>query len=182
MHRFELFSKEVALLLVDVQERLLPVMNEAEACLKANCNLAEGFGILDLPIFVTEQYPKGLGETVAPLREKLSGADVWDKISYTAVDETLLAKLKEKGIKQIVIGGIESHICVWMTARDLTNAGYEVFVAEDAVSSRTERNKQNAIALMRQYGIVVSNVETVLFDILKKAGSPEFKAISKLIK
>ena len=171
-------------LLIDIQERLLPAMTGGEEIVKQAEILLKAAEILDIPVIVTEQYPKGLGPTVPELEALLPAAkaEKFEKITYTALTPEVLAKLKELGAKRMVVFGMETHVCVWQTVRDLLASDYEVHVLADAVCSRKNRDRDVALDGLRQLGAMVSVSETALFDLLGRAGTPEFKAISKLIK
>lgn len=182
MDKFTLRQDEAVLLVIDIQERLAPVMYSGDQVIDNTNILLQTASILDFPVLVTEQYPKGLGKTVENICENLSQAKTYEKTEFSACVSELVEELKGLARKKIIITGMETHVCVFQTVRELLNLGYEVFVAEDAVSSRTEANYKNALQLMTQMGAVVTNVETIIFDLLKKAGTPEFKELSKLIK
>lgn len=178
-----LLQKETtALLVIDVQERLMPVIFEQEKIF-ANVNkLLRGAEILSLETIITEQYPKGLGNTCKEV-EIGEGKTLIEKVCFSCMlSEPVTEQLKLTNKKSLIICGVESHICVLKTTLDAIKQGYEVHVVADAVSSRTVENKQIAIDRMRQAGAFITSVESVLFMLLDKAGTDEFKAISKLIK
>ena len=174
------------LLLIDIQEKLAPAIADHDSIIRSSAILLQAAGILDVPVLVTEQYPKGLGPTVPALREgleqTLSSLGVIEKMAFSACTPEVMAAIHSTGRRKIVIAGMETHVCVFQTSRDLKAAGFEVFLAEDAVGSRTVANRNNGLELIRACGAVITNVETLLFDWLKVAGTPEFKQISKLIK
>jgi nicotinamidase-related amidase len=173
---------KTAFLMVDVQEKFLPAVCGAEKLVKNANILLKGAGILGVPVFVTEQYPKGLGHTCAEI-EMPEGKEVFEKCSFSCFGcRGLPEKLKEMGIKSIVLFGVESHVCILQTALDAMHRGLEVHVAEDAVSSRMEENRCIGIERMRQSGAFIASAEMVLFQLLKTSGSDEFKEISKLVK
>lgn len=182
-HPLLLRRDQAALLVVDVQERLHPVMWEKERVADCIGKLIRGFQILSLPIFVTEQYPKGLGPTIPDLRELLEGVQPYEKLHFSccAVDP-LMEALKREDRFQIVLCGIETHVCIVQTALDLLHAGYQVHVPADAVSSRRELDWRTALERMRRAGVVVTTTESALFELLEVAGTPEFKQISALVK
>lgn len=182
MEKYTLDQKNTVLLMIDMQERLMPVMDEKDALLEKSIALIRGAQLLELPILVTEQYPRGLGETVDCLKELFVDWNPHEKMLFSACSEPLIRELSTLRKSKVVIFGIETHICVFQTVRDLLALGYEVFVVEDAVSSRDPKNKRNALNMMAQMGAVVTNVESSLFDLLKKAGSAEFKQISRWIR
>lgn len=171
-----------ALLVVDVQARLGAAMpaDRYEALIKNVGNCLAVAESLDLPVIASEQYPKGLG----PTDERLTlPTAAHAKSAFSAwQDDGVRATLQASGRRQILVVGIETHICVYQTARDLVEAGFEVHVLADAVASRTEENRQIGLDLMRRAGAIVTSCETVLFDLLGKAGGPVFKQVSRLIR
>lgn len=182
MNKFYLNKEDAIVLVIDIQEKLMPAIFEKEELVSKSKILISGAKVLEVPVFVTEQYPKGLGETIGELNTLIEDDPIFEKISYTCCTNEVMEYLEKTKRKQVIITGVETHICVYQTVRDLLNHGYSVFVASDAVSSRTLANKQNGLELMKDMGAVISNTETLLFDMLKVAGTPEFKAISKLVK
>lgn len=137
---------------------------------------------LGIPIVVTEQYPKGLGKIVSELGNNLDGSLVYEKVTFTGCTHEVTSTLAYLGRKKIIITGMETHVCVFQTVRDLLSLGYQIFVVGDAVCSRTKENWMNGLALMSSMGAVVTNTESVFFDLIKEAGTPLFKELSKLIK
>lgn len=182
MKEFELNRENTVLLVIDIQEKLLPAVLNQEEVVKNTQILLELAKVCNIPVLATEQYPKGLGMTIAPLRDYLMPELIYEKTEFTGYSEKMAAKLEELKAKNIVVVGMENHICVLQTVRSLKKAGYEVFVAADAVSSRTQQNKEVGLQYMRDMGALITCTETVIFDILKKAGGLEFKHMSKLIK
>ncbi|MGI5997759.1 MAG: hydrolase [Lutispora sp.] len=180
--KYYLNKEEAILLIIDIQEKLAPAINQGDSVIKNTNVLVAAAKNMDIPIIVTEQYPKGLGPTVPEIEENLEGVEKFDKITFTACTEGVIESLNKTGRKKVIITGMETHICVFQTTRDLLNQGYDVFIAADGVSSRTEENKSNGLELMRDMGAVISNTETILYDLLKVSGTPQFKALSKLIK
>ncbi|TNE51388.1 MAG: hydrolase [Deltaproteobacteria bacterium] len=177
---------KAGLLVIDIQERLAGAMDDdAMSAVEKNATiLIEGAKALDLPVWATEQYPKGIGPTLEPLADAFpEGVSPVAKVDFScaAVPEVLEA-LKSSGRTQIVVCGMESHICVFQTARDLVREGFQVFVPRDAVIARTQANCELGLQLMERAGAVITSTESVLFDMLGRAGSPEFKRISSLIK
>jgi nicotinamidase-related amidase len=170
-------AADSALVLIDVQERLAAVMPSREAVVRAAGILLEAAARLDVPVVLTEQYPKGLGATVAELAAKLPAAAARvEKTAFSACGALQLPR------PQVVIAGMEAHVCVLQTALELAAAGREVFVAADAVCSRTETNYRNALARMESAGVVLTNTESVLFEWLRDAAHEQFRAVSKLIR
>lgn len=178
-----------ALVVIDVQERLAAVMPDASAIENAG-RLIDGARALGVRVLVTEQYPKGLGHTVPPLRERLdafgSPPSVLEKLDFDACDDAgvsgQLDALREAKIDTIVLAGMEAHICVAQTARGLVDRGFRVLVASDATASRAPENRRIAEALWAQAGASVTSTEAVLFDLVRRASGDAFKAISKLVR
>jgi nicotinamidase-related amidase len=175
-----------SLLIVDVQERLLPVMAAGNGVVERLKILLKAAKALDVPVAVSEQYPKGLGHTVEILNQDFGNAPVFEKSSFSCWRDDGLRKHfsahHDGGRPQVIIAGIEAHVCVAQTAIDMAQAGFGVFVVADAVSSRVETSVSLALARMGQAGIEVINTEMAVFELLGQAGTPEFKALSGLIK
>ena len=183
-HPDTLSRKDTLLLVIDVQERLAPAMSEPEFFESNVIRLLEAAEILGLPAIVTEQYPKGLGPTVENVAEVIGdGAIRMEKIAFSALaDEKISEAVRATGKGTLLICGIEAHVCVLQTALDALSQGYAVQVAHDAVSSRSPLNRANALERMAAAGATVTSTESALFEMLGKAGTPEFKAISRLVK
>ncbi|MDP4281978.1 MAG: hydrolase [Bacteroidota bacterium] len=178
-----ILKDRTAALAIDFQERLFPHIYEHEQLLKNVRILLEGLKILNIPVFVTEQYPQGLGSTIEPLSDVLGGIKRIEKMSFSCCDEPkLMEGMAVSGRENIIVAGIECHICVLQTVIDLKRHGYLPIVVEDCVSSRKENDKQIAIARMRLEGAVVTTYESILFELLRFAGTEQFKRISALIK
>ncbi|MCC6582933.1 MAG: hydrolase [Chitinophagales bacterium] len=180
MQTGKLNLEDCLLLVIDIQERLIPVIHQHEEVIHNANILLKGMEILGVPVIVTEQYPKGLGNTC---KEIILGDDakVMEKITFSCLGNDHI-KESVQTEKQIIICGVEAHICVLKTALDLLDEGYQVHLITDAVSSRKKENKQVAIERMKQSGVFISSTEMILFQLLDKAGTEEFKLISKLIK
>ncbi|WP_373048092.1 isochorismatase family protein [Vulgatibacter sp.] len=176
----------VAFLVVDVQQRLAAAMDPdaMERMERRVVALVEGAKVLGIPLLVTEQYPQGIGPTVPMIRSALpEEAKPLEKLDFSCfAAPEVRGALEALGRNQLVLAGMETHICIFQTARDLAAAGYQVFVPWDAVISRVEENRRVGLELAARAGAVVTTTETVLFDLLARAGSPEFKAVSRLIK
>lgn len=182
MHKELINIKDSLLIIIDVQERLLPVIYEGERILHNINTLIQGAEILQLDTIITEQYPKGLGKTVAALKRPEQTA-VYEKDTFSCLlQHTLMQRLIKTDKKDLILCGIESHICVLKTALDAINNGFRVHVVADAVSSRTLENKSLALERMHQSGVYIVSVEMILFMLMERAGTDSFKAISKLIK
>jgi nicotinamidase-related amidase len=178
----KLDRRTACVVVVDVQERLVPAMCNwapVEKYCRAMILAARDMG---MPVLATEQYPKGLGPTVASIREAL-GAPALVKMHFSCGAEPDFASaLAQTGRKQVIVVGIEAHVCVFQSVRDLVGLGYQVFVCADAVTSRCEEHRRVALEQMRDLGAVVTSAETAIFDLLHVAGTPEFKRVSALVK
>jgi nicotinamidase-related amidase len=179
-HRFRRDSG--ALLVIDVQERLCAAMRPEvlERMLNRVNAAVEGAKALGLPIIVTEQYPKGLGHTLSALQQRIEGFQAVEKIEFSALVPLVRERLSTR--PQVLVTGMETHVCVFQTVRDLAESGLAPFVAVDAVTSRAQADHETGLALCRDAGAVMTTVETALFDALGKAGGPEFKAVSAAVK
>ena len=171
--------EHTAAIVVDYQEKLVPVMNEKEQLIHNSCILLEGLQILDVPMVITQQYTKGLGMTVEEIIKAAGTKEYVDKISFTAFD-CVRDKLSSK--KYVIVCGIEAHICVLQTVIDLKAAGFVPVLVADCISSRKESDKQVAIERARQEGAIVTTYESLLFELLKVAGTETSKKIQKLIR
>ncbi|MBN1465716.1 isochorismatase family protein [candidate division KSB1 bacterium] len=174
--------RRTALLIVDMQEKFAPVIQEYDRIEAQVITLVKAFRIFDLPIFCTEQYPKGLGRTTESLRRELDGIEVIEKMHFTAVGETVLRALKRHAVTHIVVVGIETHVCILQSSLDFAHLGYRVHVVRDATGSRRASDRDAALERLQQHGVTVSCVESVLFELVVVAGTDEFRQISKLIK
>lgn len=177
-------QRHASLLVVDVQERLLPAMQEPERVLARTGILLRAAAELALPVTISEQYPKGLGRTVAELAG--NAAVTFEKLSFSCWrDEAMKAhfiKLHEQGRVQVVVAGIEAHVCVLQTCLDMAQAGFAVYAVADAMSSRQPQSMDLAFARMRQNDIQLINTEMAVFELMGKAGTPMFKVLSGLIR
>ncbi len=182
-HPKVLNKNKSALLVIDIQERILPVIFEYERVVQNSIKLIKGFKTLGLPVYFTEQYPKGLGPTSTQIKEALEDAQAIEKMSFSCSGAPgLFNELKNRNIEQVVLCGVESHVCVMQTALDLIANGFQVHVAADAVSSRREFDFNIAINRLRSSGSEVTLTESVLFELLEVCGTDQFKAVSKLVK
>jgi nicotinamidase-related amidase len=177
-------ASKSSLLLVDIQERLLPAIAEPQRVIDKSAILLKAAQELGLPVTVSEQYPKGLGRTSPELAIK--DAVVMEKLAFSCWrDEAMRAhfiKLHDGGRPQVILAGIEAHVCVLQTCIDLAMAGFAVFAVSDAMSSRKPESAELAIQRMRADGVQVVNTEMVVFELLEKAGTAEFKGLSGLIR
>ena len=173
---------QTTLLVIDIQERLMPVIQQRERLISNVNTLLKGVEVFSINTIITEQYPKGLGNTcneiVLPTEYTY-----FEKICFSCMQSELLLKnLQDNGVTDLIICGVEAHICVLKTVLEAIQLGFRVHVVTDAVSSRTIENKQLALDRMRQSGAYIVSTEMILFMLLNKAGTLEFKAISQLIK
>jgi hypothetical protein len=177
-------SEESLLLIVDVQERLWPYISNADQ-VRDRCQvMMKGAAALQVPILVSEQYPKGLGPTLPAIKEcQLPEAPLYEKTAFGCLgDEPLASYLEKTGRRQLVVCGIETHVCVMQTVLEAVDRGYRCAVVADAVGSRDERNRQLALDRMRQEGASIVSTEVILFEWMKTARHPAFKTISALVK
>lgn len=182
MDKFTLERSEVLLLIIDIQERLVPAMKFGNKVIDNTKILVEVSNALDIPMIVTEQYTKGLGNTVSDISNCINNSAFHEKNSFTGCTAGVASAMKETKRKKIIICGMETHVCVFQTARDLLKLGYQVFVVGDGVCSRSKENYLNGLRLMENMGAIITNTETVFFDLMKEAGTPEFKQLSKLVR
>ena len=174
---------KTALVIIDVQEKLSRVMHEKEKLFENLQKLVKGAKLLNIPIIITEQNPNGLGPTVSEIAPLLTDIKPVTKFSFSCCGEELfLRQLEMLNRKQVLLAGIETHVCVYQTAVDLIEAGYEVHTIVDCVSSRTLENKNLALDKMKSEGANLTSVEIALFELLKTAANPKFKELSKIVK
>lgn len=173
---------------IDFQERLMPAMFDKEGLEQRAVTFLKGCGILGVPVVTTQQYTKGLGDTIPSIKEAITDFKSFDKMTFSCyqTDEIVeeIQKLSAKQIweKQVVVIGVETHICVLQTVMDLIEQDYNVFVVADLVSSRKEIDTKWGLERMKRAGAVITTMESVLFEILGDATSEHRKAISTLIK
>jgi nicotinamidase-related amidase len=177
-------ASKASLLVVDVQERLLPAMADGPFVVEKTATLLKAAAALDIPVAYSEQYPKGLGRTVPELAG--NGATVFEKLSFSCWRDEAIRQhfidLHEHGRPQVIVAGIEAHVCVLQTCVDMANAGFAVYVAADAVTSRKQGSVDLALERMRGNDVQIVNTEMVIFELLGKAGTPQFKTLSALIR
>lgn len=176
-------SDDAVLLFIDVQGRLHDIMHDREM-LDANLErMVRGAQLMEMPILVTEQIPEKLGATNEPFRSMLADAKTFEKSTFSCCgDLKFLTELRAVGKGQVILVGIETHVCVYLTAMDLLKAEYEVFIVADAVSSRSAENKTVALQAMRDAGARILPAETVLFSLLRDATDPRFKELLNRVK
>lgn len=170
-------------LVIDIQEKLLPAMFEKEEIERNIKILINGLNALNIPIIVTEQYPKGLGNTINSVKELFNDFNAIEKLSFSCMDEPkFVDKLKSTGKKNVVITGIEAHVCVNQTVIDLIANGFTPIVVVDCISSRKPSDKQTGLERMKCEGAIFTTYEAILFELCRFAGNEAFKIISKLVK
>jgi nicotinamidase-related amidase len=176
-------AEDTALVIIDIQEKLFRVIHEKEALSENTVKLVKGIRSLDIPVILTEQNPAGLGPTLPEISSMLPDIEPVSKFNFSCCkEEAFLQKLEELQRNQIILCGIETHICVYQTALDLVDMGYEVQVATDCVSSRIPANRETALSRMELEGIMPTTTEMILFEILGTAKHDKFKEISAIIK
>ncbi len=169
--------------IIDIQERLFPHIYQREVLENNVGILIQGLQLLQIPILVTQQYTRGLGETIPSVVDMINPFHMIEKIAFSCCDESnFLAELTRFNKKFVIIAGIETHVCILQTVPDLIDNGYVPVVVEDCVSSRKENDKRIAIERIRQEGGMITTYESILLELCRVAGSETFKAISKLIK
>jgi nicotinamidase-related amidase len=180
----KLSRSQSQLLVIDIQERLAPVMAAGAPAVELTQKLLRCAGLLGIPVTLTEQYRKGIGPTLAGVLEAAgAAAAVFEKMAFSAMgDAAITAHLRGSGRDQVVIAGIESHVCVLQTALDLHEAGLKPVVVIDAVASRAVESKQAALHRLRAHGVELVTTEMVIFEWLERAGTDDFRAILPLLK
>lgn len=175
---------ESLVLVIDVQEKLLNAVFNKESLVKKAGIIAGASNILGIPAVVTEQYPKGLGETVLQLKEQLgTNAKFYEKTAFSALENAeILEGIESYNRKQILVFGIETHICVNQTVEALIREGYEVYVIKDACGSRAESEYEAGLERMKDHGAYIVTTEIALFEWLKSSKHPHFKEVQALIK
>jgi nicotinamidase-related amidase len=171
-----------ALAVIDVQEAFRGAVLDFDRVAANVAVLVQGARVLGVPVLVTEQYPRGLGETVPEVAQHLADVPRIEKVCFSALDADGFPAALVAERDQVVLSGIEAHVCVNQTAEDLLATGREVHVVRDAVSSRTDENRELGLHKMERSGATLTSVETALFELLRRAGTPEFKEIQQLIK
>jgi nicotinamidase-related amidase len=184
MSRFKLDREQAVLVVVDVQERLVPAMPQKvyKRLLKTIDMLVKGAKALGVPVIATEQYPRGLGHTVSDLADACKETVV-EKVSFGCCGEpNFMDEIKKTGRTQVILTGMEAHVCVYQTVLGLLEAGYHVHLVSDAICSRNKNDFLAGVDNAQAAGAVVATAEMVLFQLLQQAGTPEFKVVSGLVK
>lgn len=170
-------------LIIDVQEKLLPAMNDKDILLKNILTYIEGIKVLNVPLVFTQQYSKGLGETIELIKNSIPTFSFFEKVAFSCCDERLFFEHLVMSKKQfILIAGIEAHVCVLQTVIDLLTNGYQPVVIEDCITSRKPNDKLIALERMRNEGAIISTYESILFELCRHSGNEQFKSISKIIR
>jgi nicotinamidase-related amidase len=182
----KLDRNNAVLVVIDVQERLMPVIHEADSMMRNLDRLVRGCHVVGVPALLTEQYVKGLGPTIPSLRKTFDEAHGYrpiEKMTFSALGvDAFAAQLASLERRQVLIAGVETHVCVYQTVRDLLASGTAVTLIADAMSSRTAENKDLGLQRMVGDGAKVSSTEMVLFELLGTSGTDEFRAVSSLVK
>lgn len=173
-------KKDSILLLIDVQEKLVPYVLHTDYFVNRCEWLLKLAAKMQVPVLASEQYPKGLGPTIEPLNAYLTQQDCIDKVYFSCMQEpNFVHRLSEHRKNQLILFGIEAHVCVLQTALEMKNAGFDVFVVVDAVSSRSELDLKYGLKRMKQDGIHLITAEMIFFEWLRHSALPDFKALSK---
>lgn len=176
-------AEETCCVVVDYQERLMPAIAEREQLLHYSACLLEGLGILDIPVLITTQYAKGLGRNVPEIHAAAGTEEFCDKKSFDICgDAAIREKLKSMGRKNVILCGIEAHVCVLLSVIGLCEEGYQPVVVEDCVSAARLHDKEIAIERARSEGAIVTTCESLLFELTASAEHERFKQISDLVK
>lgn len=174
---------DTAFVMIDFQERLMPAINNNERLEAQTVKLAKGMKALGIPTVITQQYTKGIGETIPSIAEVLGDFQHVEKTSFSCMaNEEFAAKIRELNKKNIVVCGIEAHICVQQTVLELMEEGYNVYIVADCIGSRSEEDKLWSITRMGEAGAVVTTYESVLYEILRTSKADGFKAVAAIVK
>ena len=178
-----ILRNDTAGLVIDIQDRLYPHIYNNEQIAANTAKLISGLKILEIPLMVSEQYTKGLGFTIPVIKSALGDIDFMEKKSFSCCDDPGIMDLVQKTAKKnIIIAGIEAHVCVLQTCIDLLEKGFQAVIIEDCTSSRSESDKNIALKRMEREGAIISSYESILFELTRYSGSDRFKAISQLVK
>ena len=178
-----ILKEDTIALIVDFQEKLMPVMAYKKELEARTTILMKGLKALEVPMIITQQYTKGIGMSIPSVFEAAETEEYFDKVTFSCYeDENIMKAIDDFGCKNVLVCGIESHICVLQTCIDLKAAGYNPILVTDCISSRKLSDKEVALIRAQQEGILLTTSEAILFELTRKAGSDVFKTISKLIK
>lgn len=182
-YEMRILREEVVCLIIDIQEKLIKSINDYEDVVKKTKALIRGLEILDVPLLVTQQYTAGLGDTISEIKDMFIPFKYLEKASFSCMDDQLFEqKIKDINKREVVIAGIESHICVLQTAIDLKSKGFDPIVIVDAIGSRNPMDKEIALKRMEQEGIKLATVESILFEMCRFSGNKKFKEILEVVK
>lgn len=170
------------LLVVDLQDKLLPAMHDRDACVEFSRRMIKAAKALDVPMLATEQYSKGLGRTCPPILQAIGDAPIHEKMLFSACVDPVKHALSDLKRKNVIVVGIEAHVCVQQTVLDLLSLGYAPCLCADATTSRREIDRDTAIARMRQTGAIITTTESATFELLGEAGGERFKRILGIVK
>ena len=178
-----IFLSDTVALVIDMQEKLFPHIDKHDRLLSNSKILLSGLNVLDVPIVITEQYPKGLGSTVKDISGLIKNFSPIEKLSFSCCGEKkFLETVQGYGKRNILIFGIETHVCVLQTVMDLIERGYHPVIIEDCVSSRKPSDRETALKRMAREGVIITTFESILFELCEVAGTDQFKQISNLVK
>ncbi|MFR1766591.1 MAG: hydrolase [Lachnospira sp.] len=177
------YADETAVLVIDYQEKLVPVMGDSSEFISRSKILLQGLIELGIPVIVTQQYTRGLGETISSIKDIDGIPNAFDKITFSCIrDDNIAEAIERLNVKNVIVCGCEAHICVLQTVIDLLAEAYNVYLVTDCVASRKSSDKDAALIRARQEGAMITTSEAILFELLERAGSDMFKTISGLIK
>jgi nicotinamidase-related amidase len=183
LYNMRILREQSVAVVVDIQEKLLPHIHQGDIILNNCIKLISGLKILSVPLIITQQYTRGLGPTVSPIISMFPAFSYIEKISFSCCDEPAFEEHHSlSGKEDIILCGIESHVCILQTCLDLLAAGKRPVVVEDCVSSRRPNDKLVAIERMRQEGACITTMESILFELTAKAGNDVFKSISGIVR
>lgn len=176
--------QDAVLLVVDLQDRLLPAMHGGDAIVAAAGRIIRAMKVLEVPVIATEQYPAGLGRTCGVIRDAIADETCTpiEKMRFTACVEQTMNALESLNRRTIIVVGIEAHVCLQQTVLDLLRSGYRAIVCADAVTSRQPIDRDVALSRMRDAGGMITTTESILFEMLDRAGTDQFKQILKIVK
>lgn len=175
--------EQAQLLIVDIQEKLLPFITDYEIVVQQAVRITRAAGVLGLPVTVSEQYPQGLGSTTPPVRDAAGAAPLTTKMTFSYCrDEACRNHISANGRQQVLLVGIETHVCVQQTALDLLTLGMQPFVLADAVGSRRRMDYEIALERMSRAGVIITTVESAIFQMVEESGTQRFKDILPIVK
>lgn len=178
-----ILPEETGAVVIDMQEKLMAAMWNAEACEERACTLLRGLNILEIPMIITQQYTKGLGGSLPSIYEAVGSTDYYEKASFSCCrDEEIMEMFQKMGRKNILVLGTEAHVCVLQTCIDLKACGFQPVLVLDCIASRKEFDMQVGIRRAEQEGVIVTTAEALLFELMISSRHPKFKEISKLVK